>query len=154
MPSFLLRKMVNLNMQLKWIKGARDFSDAYKVRKNVFVLEQNIDESLEFKEYDSIALHLVVYNDEIPVATGRVFEHNASFVIGRICVIKEYRSMHLGTLLMEKLIEKAISMRAKELHLSSQFCTTGFYSKFGFEEYGNTYLKVGIEHISMVRKVN
>ncbi|WP_319508021.1 GNAT family N-acetyltransferase [uncultured Methanolobus sp.] len=146
--------MVNINMQLKWIKGSEDYSDAYKVRKTVFVLEQSIDESLELDEYEAIALHLVVYIDGIPVATGRIFEHNNSFVIGRISVIKEYRNMHLGTLLMEKLIEKAISMRAKELHLSSQVYATGFYSKFGFEEYGNTYLDAGIEHISMVRKIN
>ncbi|WMW22608.1 GNAT family N-acetyltransferase [Methanolobus mangrovi] len=141
-------------MHLKWIKGSEDFSDAYDVRKNVFVLEQSIDESLELDEYDAISLHLVVYNNRTPVATGRVFGYSDSFVIGRICVLKEYRSMHLGTLLMEKLIEKAISMRAKEVHLSSQLYATGFYSKFGFEEYGNTYLDAGIEHISMVRKVN
>lgn len=139
-------------MQIKWIKGSEDFNDACKVRINVFVLEQRIDESLEFDEYDSIALHLVIYNNRTPVATGRIFKHNDTFTIGRICVVKEYRNMHLGSLLMEKLIEKAITMGAKELHLSSQVYATGFYRKFSFEEYGDTYDDAGIEHIAMLRK--
>ncbi len=139
-------------MQIKWIKGSEEFNDACEVRINVFVLEQSIDENLEFDEYDSIALHLVIYNNRTPVATGRIFEHSGKFTIGRICVVKEYRNMHLGSLLMEKLIEKAITMGAKELHLSSQVYATSFYRKFCFEEYGDTYDDAGIEHIAMLRK--
>ncbi|WP_342305425.1 GNAT family N-acetyltransferase [Methanolobus sp. ZRKC5] len=144
----------SINMQIKWINGSDDFSDAYKVRRDVFVIEQNIDENLELDEYDVISLHLVVYNDKIPVATGRIFEHDDSFTIGRICIIKEYRNRNIGKLLMKNLIEKTISMGAKELHLSSQLYATGFYKKFGFKEYGETYDDAGIEHISMIRKTS
>ncbi|WP_094229010.1 GNAT family N-acetyltransferase [Methanolobus psychrotolerans] len=139
-------------MQTKWTKGYEDFGDAYHIHKNVFVIEQNIDEECEIDEYDAIALHLVVYDNEVPVATGRLFEHHDSFVIGRICVIKEYRNIRLGSLLMEMLIEEAITRKAKELYLSSQVYATGFYKKFGFSEYGDIYREAGIEHIAMVRK--
>ena len=98
-------------------------------------------------------MHLVIYDDRIPVATGRVFCDKDGFHIGRICVLKEYRSKQLGKLVMEKLIEKAISEGAKDIHLSSQLYATTFYRKFGFMEYGETYDDAGIEHISMILRV-
>ncbi len=140
-------------MKTRWTEGLLDFRDAYSVRKNVFVIEQQIDEKFEIDEYDEIAMHLTIYLKGIPVATGRLFEQNDYFVIGRICVIKKYRNRELGKLLLEKLVERAISMGAEELRLSSQVYATGFYRKFGFEEYGDTYNDAGIEHISMIRKV-
>lgn len=143
----------DINMQIKWTNRHDNFIDAYMVRREVFVVEQKVPEELEIDEYDNIALHLVVYDDRTPVATGRIFETGSSFVIGRICVLREYRNMGLGNLLMEELIGKAISMGATEIVLSSQTYATGFYEKFGFKEYGNIYLDAGIEHISMRKKI-
>ncbi|WP_407356641.1 GNAT family N-acetyltransferase [Methanolobus sp. WCC5] len=140
-------------MKMKWTAGYENFSDAYKVRKEVFVNEQKIDEELEIDEYDENALHLVIYKNLKPIATGRLFEQDGSFIIGRVCVLREYRSMQLGSLLMDSLIEKAISIGAKELYLSSQVAATGFYSRFGFFAYGDVYKDAGIDHISMVRRI-
>ncbi|MDG6244295.1 MAG: GNAT family N-acetyltransferase [Methanolobus sp.] len=138
---------------MKWTAGYDNFSGAYTVRKEVFVKEQKIDEELELDEYDNISLHLTIYRNSKPVATGRLCEHENSFIIGRVCVLKEYRKMELGRMLMEKLIEKAISLGAKKLRLSSQTTAIGFYSRFGFSVCGDTYQDAGIEHISMVRKI-
>lgn len=140
-------------MKIRWIRGEEGFEDAYRVREAVFIIEQNIDEELEIDINDESAMHLVIYDDEIPVATGRVFEDKDGFHIGRICVLKEYRSKNLGKLIMEMLVEKAVSDGAKEIHLSSQLYATAFYRKFGFREYGETYDDAGIEHISMILSI-
>ncbi len=140
-------------IRIKWIKGTDKFKDAYSVRKDVFVIEQKIEETFEIDEYDSLSTHLIIYDNIQPVATGRIFEQGDKFVIGRICVIKEYRKKSLGTLMMQELIKKAISMGARTIHLSSQVNATGFYRKFGFREYGETYDDAGIEHISMTLRI-
>ncbi|MBP1908979.1 GNAT family N-acetyltransferase [Methanolobus bombayensis] len=132
------------------MKGIENFEDAYSVRKAVFVIEQDIDEELEIDINDERSNHLVIYDNEMPIATGRLFLDKDGFHIGRLCVLKKYRSRQLGKKVMEILIEKAILEGAEKIYLSSQLYATGFYRKFGFREYGDTYNDAGIEHISMV----
>nr|WP_321498569.1 GNAT family N-acetyltransferase [uncultured Methanolobus sp.] len=138
-----------MNLKRTWIDGFEGFEDAYSVRKAVFVIEQDITEELEIDDNDKRSTHLIIYDEATAVATGRLFADDEGFHIGRICVLKEYRKMKLGKMVMEMLIEKAISQGAKSIHLSSQLYAIGFYRKFGFEEYGETYDDSGIEHISM-----
>ena len=64
-----------------FIPGTEDLEETFAIRREVFVEEQGIGEDEEFDEFDTQALHLIVYVDEQPAATGR------------ICVITSY-SIH------------------------------------------------------------
>jgi predicted GNAT family N-acyltransferase len=62
-------------IQGKMIQGRDDLSQVYKIRKEVFVEEQGIDESLEFDDADQEAIHVLVYEGmdaSKAVATGRI----------------------------------------------------------------------------------
>ena len=67
-----------------------DFSDTLRVRVPVFIDEQGFDPSSEGDELDPVVHHLVLYDGDKPVATGRVFPlegEQGGWVIGRICVL-------------------------------------------------------------------
>lgn len=62
-------------------RGLAGFEDAAAVRKQVFVVEQGFEE--EFDEIDSLAWHVVLYDGDKPIATGRTFLRDGQFIIGR-----------------------------------------------------------------------
>lgn len=96
-------------MNYKWINGKEGFEEAVKVRKAVFVEEQKVPESMEKDEFDEQAHHLLVFDNNIPIATGRLFYNGKYPKLGRICVLKQYRGMNIGRYLMKRLLEKAES---------------------------------------------
>lgn len=135
----------------KWFDGAKDdLSDSYKIRRKVFIEEQKIDESLEFNGSDQNALTLVIYEKDIPVATGRIITIEGLKYIGRIAVLKEVRGQNYGDLLVRMLIRKAFEMGADKQFVHAQISARGFYEKIGFKAFGEEYIEDGIMHISMV----
>ena len=87
-------------------------SEAVKIRKLVFVEEQGFKN--EFDEIDAYASHLVMYKNNIAIATCRLYKkQNAScYVIGRIAVLKEYRGQKIGAELLKKAEEIVYQYKA------------------------------------------
>lgn len=142
------------SLNVRWTKGNEDFEDAFSVREKVFIIEQNVDEEDELDTFDDLAWHIVLYDDRIPIATGRVFKKRDSCVIGRVCVLKEYRGRSIGKQLISHLLEKADQMGLDRLELESQMYAVDFYRRVGFQEYGEIFLDAGIEHIKMIKWIN
>ncbi|MBZ4646053.1 MAG: family acetyltransferase YjcF [Clostridia bacterium] len=136
----------------KWLTKGEDLSHAYKIREEVFIKEQNVPEELEKDELDKTAHHVVVYENNIPVATGRLVVTGGQYLLGRIAVLSEYRGKHLGDLVVRMLVRKAFDLGAQEVHLHAQTKVQKFYEKLGFVPYGETYMEAGIEHINMVKR--
>jgi Acetyltransferase (GNAT) family. len=136
-------------MEIKWLNGTENLSDSYYVRREVFIKEQCIDESLEWDEMDAQGEHIVIYIDGKPVATGRLIVVDGQYMLGRIAVLKEYRGRNLGRVLVENLMKRAFEKGAREIYIHAQTQVRKFYEKLGFEAYGDTYEEAGIEHISM-----
>ncbi len=77
-----------------------------QVRLAVFVQEQGFAEASEFDAVDPAAWHAVLWENGLPLATGRVFpdeSRESRFTIGRIAVQREYRGSRLGAQIMEAL---------------------------------------------------
>ena len=123
---------------------------AFKIREEVFVNEQGFLLEIERDEHDPFAVHAVGYENDIPVACGRVFEINGKAKIGRLAVLKDKRNNHYGFKICEFLMNKAVEMGLKEMYLHSQVGAAGFYRKLGFREYGDIFLEEDAEHIKMV----
>ena len=139
-----------------------DLTDVYEIRRKVFIQEQGVPEQEEYDEYDKSAIFCVVYepkneseennnNDLISVATGRlVLLEDGRYKIGRIAVLKEYRGKQYGDMVVKMLVNKAFMSGATKVYVGAQIRAKGFYQTIGFEEYGNSYMESGIEHIGMV----
>lgn len=120
---------------------------AKHIRELVFILEQDIAPDDEWDDQDPISTHFVVYDADQPIATARLLSNDH---VGRVAVLKEYRSKGIGKLVMQEIIALAKQQQRKELILSSQVHATQFYSGLGFAVQGESYLDCGIPHVDMV----
>lgn len=139
-----------MNLNYKIFKGNNcpEFSQAAEVRRIVFMDEQKF--SYDLDDIDKTAHHAVVYDDNISVATGRFFfDENGVAHIGRIAVMKEYRQYGIGRYLMEILENFAAEQGAEYITLGAQIRASGFYSKLGYEKYGDIFYDEYCEHINM-----
>ena len=137
--------MKGLNIQhADWVVVEQD---ARHIRTAVFIEEQGIAAEDEWDDQDPISTHFVVYDADQPIATARLLSNDH---VGRVAVLKEYRSKGIGKLVMQEIIALAKQQQRKELILSSQVHATQFYSGLGFAVQGESYLDCGIPHVDMV----
>ena len=123
--------------------------DAKKIRDEVFVKEQHFQN--EYDDIDNYAIHLVFYNNEIPIATCRFFqgENKDEYIVGRIAVLKEHRGNHYGEIILNT-VEKLIKNDGGSIiSLSAQIRVQAFYEKFGYKAVGEKYFDEYYEHINM-----
>ena len=127
--------------------------DCKAIRFKVFVDEQGFENELD--DIDDIATHLVIYKDGKAVGTSRMFPEEGGKVyhLGRICILKEYRGLHLGADIVNKMCEKAKELGAERCELSAQCRAMGFYKAIGFQERGEVYLDEGCPHIFMEKSI-
>lgn len=133
----------------KWILGKSDFNEIYNIRKQVFCEEQGIPEEEGFDETDYYALHVLLYVDDKPAGTGRIYHDGHTNRIGQIAVLKEYRGKGLGDLLTRLLLFKTFQHGAEEIVIHAQSYIAGVYKKFGFVTEGEEFLEKGIPHVKL-----
>ena len=122
---------------------------AKDIRQEVFINEQGFIN--KFDEIDKRAWHLVVYDEETPLACCRFFRGDTpnEFIIGRLAVLKEHREKQLGALMMQEAEKYIKSIGGEKLSLSAQLRVREFYEKQGFTASGETYFDEYCEHIHM-----
>lgn len=126
--------------------------EARLIRTEVFVEEQGFRE--EFDSKDKECIHLVLFEDNIPAATGRIYRDSGkTYIAGRIAVRKSHRGKNLGSEVMRLLEEKARELGAEVLAVSAQCRAKGFYEKMGYTESGEIYLDEYCEHIHMGKRL-
>ena len=111
-------------IQGKWFAQGADLSEALSVRQAVF------DRSADF--LDSESQNVVIYEDGLPAATGRIWWRDGSFWLGDIGVLPASRGRHLGDLTLRLLLFKAQSHAAREVRLRCPRDLEGFFSRLGF----------------------
>lgn len=124
---------------------ARD-ADLRSVRFTVFVDEQKVPKEMEMDEWDARSRHVLATVDGRAVGTGRLLPDGH---IGRVAVLREFRGLGIGNLLMRKLMQIGVANGFDRLELSAQLQAAGFYERLGFRKEGGVYLEAGIEHVLM-----
>ena len=140
-------------IEYKLAKNNIDINNCFKIRNLVFVIEQGISKEIEFDNEDDKALHFIVYNDELPVATLRVLINNEKAHIGRVCVLKEYRNKSIGSSLLINIESYLKKINIKEIYLYAQIQAINFYTKIGYKQVGNSFYEANIEHIKMIKNL-
>lgn len=128
------------------------FAHAAMIRETVFLQEQQF--TVDFDEIDAYAWHAVVYDGDIPAATGRFFtDEQGVHHIGRIAVQKAYRQQGVGSYLMRELEQFAAEHGADSITLGAQIRVSEFYRKLGYVPYGEIFYDEYCEHISMRKQL-
>ena len=137
-------------LEVKWLMGDKDdLSEVYAIRTKVFVEEQDCPPEEEFDGTDGACVHLLMYCDEVPVSTGRIYIGDDYFKIGRVATLMEYRGRGLATGIMQTLIGACVAMGGDRQIIHAQIPARGFYEKLGFVAYGEEFEEAGIPHIAM-----
>jgi len=135
---------------MKWFKGDKeDLSDVFYVRREVFVNEQQVSEDVEFVGDDGECIHLVMYDDGNPVATGRVLVGDDDFKIGRVATLKSHRGRGIASNVIQSLVGVCNVMGSKRQYVHAQVSARAFYEKLGFVAYGDEVDVAGVTHIAM-----
>src|SRR5512133_369308 len=111
-----------------------DLDAGYKLRRDVFEVEQNIPRPLDRDAFDYSADHVVAFDEKGKcVGTGRVVRVDARTAqIGRMAVAKDQRKNGIGALVLEAL-ERMAGMRGiSDLTVNSQLPAESFYKKRGY----------------------
>ena len=135
----------------KWVffgKG-QFFEEAARFRNDVFVEEQGCRAEAALDDFDDFAYHAVLadFATQKAYATGRVYQTQGAWHIGRVAVHKTRRKGGVGAEIMQELIAVAQQKApALDIVLHAQEQALGFYEHFGFVCEGGTFLEEGIPH--------
>ena len=135
-------------LEYKITYGKEDFTDARLIRQHVFVEEQGFEN--EFDEIDEYAYHLVIYQNDEAIATGRMYEKDQeTMILGRIATIKECRKIGLVSKIVLRLENEAKQLGYIITQLSAQQRAQGFYEKLGYQTQGEVYYDEWCPHVTM-----
>lgn len=122
--------------------------EAREIRKAVFVEEQGFAD--EFDDTDRAAYHMVAFVDGEAAATCRFFRSSETeYTVGRIAVLKQYRSKHLGSRLLAAAEKAMLEKGGSSVSLHSQLRAKGFYEKAGYSPSAEADEEQGCPHVWM-----
>jgi predicted GNAT family N-acyltransferase len=127
-----------------------DAADALRgVRHAVFVVEQQVPESLEWDEADATSLHaLAVDAAGEPIGCARLLPDGH---IGRVAVLAPWRGRGVGSALLHRLVDAARAQGSARVILNAQVAAMPFYARYGFVARGDVFDEAGIAHCVMER---
>lgn len=120
------------------------------VRHAVFTIEQKIDDKEDLDGRDPTAIHALATINNETIGTGRMTNDGH---IGRLVVLKKHRHQGIGSAIVNALIIEAKKSKLQNIYLGAQISAIGFYRKNGFEEYGEIFQEVEIDHIMMKKDI-
>lgn len=122
--------------------------DCIAIRTAVFVQEQGF--SQEFDEIDARANHVLVYDEGIAAATGRLYALSEdTYCIGRVAVLASHRGKHLGAIVVQALETYAREYGAQRIVLSAQCRAAAFYEKLGYTRTDDYHMDELCPHVTM-----
>lgn len=136
-----------MDFSVKIAYSLENLPQARDVRQKVFVEEQGFVN--EFDTIDLKAYHIAIFHNETAVATGRLFEDENGWHIGRVAVLPGYRGNKLGEKVMLGLEEKALEIGVKSITLSAQVQASGFYEKLGYVSLDDLHYDEHCPHVTM-----
>lgn len=131
-----------------------DLTDAYSIRQRVFVEDRGYHPEEEFDEQDQKVYHIVLYKDQKPIGTGRLFPYTGidrehAYRIGRVAILKEYQGQGLGRVLMKELEDFGRELGAEYFWLNAQDNAVEFYRHLGYQSLGVPKIRYRIPHTAM-----
>ncbi|MFH8367248.1 GNAT family N-acetyltransferase [Streptomyces sp. NPDC018031] len=142
-----------------------DLTGCHAVRREVFIVEQDIPPEEELDAYDAEAVHLLATEpDGRPVGTVRFLygpaavrkyghtgiDGRTTAVLGRLAVGRAARGTGLGAALVRAVEAEARRLGLTAVYLESQTHALGFYERLGYVAFGPEFDEgSGIPHRAM-----
>lgn len=126
-----------------------DLPAIHEVRRQVFIVEQGIPADLEWDGRDDGCQHVLALDPrKAAIGTGRLDPQGR---IGRMAVLRSWRSHGVGSALLAALLALARAQGRRVVVVHAQCAVAGFYRRAGFQGQGRAYMEAGIAHLKMVK---
>lgn len=143
----MIRSNVTNDFIISTVDWAHSEPDLVNIRRKVFMEEQGVSEEEELDGKDQQCLHILAVEKSTneAVACARITEQGK---IGRVAVLKPFRSLGLGKQLMDFCTQQVLSKQQKP-YLDAQTSVIPFYEVLGYVCEGDVFLDANIPHRRM-----
>jgi len=124
----------------------------FKIREDVFVIEQEVDPSEEYDEFESTSTHFLAKVNDNPAGTARWRFTDKGIKLERFAVLKPMRGIGVGQMLVKAVVDDIAAhpeSKGKKRYLHAQLDAMPLYSKFGFQKVGEMFEECNIQHFKM-----
>jgi predicted GNAT family N-acyltransferase len=141
-------------IEVRPTRDDREVAAALVLREEVFVGEQGVSLAEERDGRDEEALHIVVVDDGVVVATCRLLVEGTTVNLGRMAVARTRRGLGLARALITEAEARARALGAERMVLAAQLNAQALYDRAGYDAYGDVFLDAGIEHVMMSKALS
>ena len=145
-----------IKIEIKKITTQTELEKAFQLRIEVFVHEQGVPLEDELDSFDCLNAacdHLLIYQGNEAVGTGRIRIVDGIGKLERIVVKKEARKDGIGKTIVTALEEIAKEKGLTKTKLHGQKHAENFYQKLGYTSASDIFLEDGIEHLIMIKEI-
>jgi predicted GNAT family N-acyltransferase len=129
-------------------KDAEHAGPAFEIRRQVFVVEQQVPPDEEFDEFESASVHFLATINGVPAGTARWRRTEKGIKLERFAVLDRYRSHGVGRELLQNVLKDVLPTDST-IYLHSQLHAVTFYEKSGFKAVGELFYECEIPHYLM-----
>lgn len=138
---------------LKQITSAAELAAAQAIRRQVFVEEQGIPAELEYDGADPNAIHVLAFQEDRAIATGRLLlEQDGVGILGRIAVVAHARGQGIGGQVVRQLEQCAVAAGVQRLMLHPHSYLEKFYTDLGYHTVAGGESTVGSHRLLLMEK--
>lgn len=141
-----------MKIEVQKVKTKEQLDIIFRVREEVFVIEQEVDPSEEYDEFEETSTHFLALVDGKPAGTCRWRFTDKGVKLERFAVLKSMRGKGVGQRLVKATLDdiKATpESKDKKLYMHAQLDAMPLYSKFGFQKVGEMFEECSILHYKM-----
>ena len=95
-----------MKIKVKIINTKKEYEMCLAIRRQVFILEQNISKQIETDDYLVNATHILAISKEKAVGTARYRRTDSGIKLERFAVLKQFRNLGIGKALVLFILEK------------------------------------------------
>ena len=126
---------------------------AFAIRYEVFVVEQQVAPDIERDAFDTHCDHFLARVDGTNAGAARIVRDGDTARLGRLAVRKTYRRQGVGHALV-RYVEKWAETRGVEtLTLHAQARAQIFWASLGYREQGAPFMEADMPHVEMVKEL-
>ena len=133
------------------IVGPERLTACLAIRREVFIVGQDVPEDLEVDGLDGECTHVLAVREGRPVGTARLRPVQGGGKVERVAVLASARGLGIGRQLMDALHAEATRQGLPRLVLNAQEAVIGFYDDLGYVPVGGRFMEAGIPHQKMVK---
>ncbi|WP_375436608.1 GNAT family N-acetyltransferase [uncultured Hymenobacter sp.] len=142
-------------MKAQRISAPQDLDAAFAIRREVFVVGQNVPAEEEYDAHDvNGATHYLARTaDGIPCGAARWRKTESGVKLERFAVLADFRNQQAGALLLEQVLKDVDAQNpGTVVYLHAQLPAVRFYERHGFEKVGEMFEECDIQHYKMIRR--